>query len=106
LPDGKRKAKKTVRLAVFDEGLGLEFGQKEICHSLEWVGRVRNYVTHSSIDLTVVNDRFGTAVKCLAVFPVLLVEAASKKYPKSCTEQPPEEGDDGTPGYVFAEVFF
>jgi len=34
---------------------------------------------------------------------VLLAQAASAVYPKACTEEPPDEDDDGTPGYVLME---
>jgi hypothetical protein len=86
--------------------LGLEFGQEKMCASLEWVRRVRNHLTHHSLELTLLNERTTEAEKSLANFPVSLVQAASKLYPKACTEDPPEEDDDGTPSYIVIAEYF
>jgi len=88
------------------DDLGLDFGQEKMCSSLEWVRRVRNHLVHRSLELTLLNERMAEAVTHLAGFPLLLVQAASKRYPKACTEDPPDEGDDGTPGYVLAETYY
>jgi hypothetical protein len=87
------------------DGLDLEFGQEKLCSTLERARRMRNYIVHRSLELSVLNERMAEMKNHLAGFPILLAEAASKIYPKACTENVPEEDDDGTPTYVLLEEF-
>lgn len=84
--------------------LGLEFGQEVHCQSLEWARQARNHIVHRSFELTICDKEMTRAETCLANFPVLLVEVASKKYPEACTIDPFEEEEDGTPQFVGLEL--
>jgi len=84
----------------------LEFPQTDLWHKLEKLRRIRNHIIHTSMQFIVSNDAVKDAVVCLGNFPTLLVKAAAEPYPKACTEGPPEDGDDGTPGYELAQLYF
>lgn len=79
--------------------LGLSFGQEQHCKELERVRRIRNHIVHRSHALVIPDERMAAVIVHLSNFPTLFVNVASEKYPKACTQEPPEEGDDGTPGY-------
>ena len=83
-----------------NDAFGLAFPQKELWPTLERLRRIRNHVVHRSLELTISGDRMKDAQVYLGNFPALLVQTAAKPYPKACTEEPPDEGDDGTPAYV------
>jgi len=88
------------------EGLDLEFGQKELCVPLEWTRRVRNDVVHHGLELTITPDRLNQMRLSTANFPLLLIQAAAISYPTACTQEPPEDDDDGVPGFVLAEKYY
>ena len=99
-PDARESRPVTYLWEYLSECLGLEFGQKLHCDSLEWARQTRNHIVHRSFTLAIPDEKMARAEKCLANFPSLLVEVASTKYPDACTTEPLEEEGDGTPQYV------
>jgi hypothetical protein len=88
------------------DGLGLDnFDAEKFCLVLERARQMRNYIIHRSLELSILDERMSEIKNHLTGFPILLVEAASKIYPNACTENPPEEGEDGTPTYLLIEEF-
>jgi hypothetical protein len=55
------------------------------------------------LELTISSDRMKDAAIYLANFPTVLVQTAARLFPKACSEDSPEDDDDGTPGYIVLE---
>ncbi len=68
--------------------------------------QVVKLIIHRSLELTISEERMKNARTYLGNFPTLLCQMAAKGFPKACTEERPDEGDDGTPAYVLLEEFF
>jgi hypothetical protein len=85
--------------------LKLDFGQHQYAEQLENIESARNWLSHKRQDIVLGIDFMTNAKRLLSGFPVLFMQAASKRYPNSCTMNPPEEEDDGSPGYKSLELF-
>jgi hypothetical protein len=110
LPFAKWKEEETNKSTIYlwqylRDGLDLKFEQEKFCPILEKARQIRNHMVHRSLELPILDERMTEIKNHLAGFPTLLVKAASKIYPNACTENPPEEGDDGTPTYILIEEF-
>jgi hypothetical protein len=57
------------------------------------------------LELPILDERMTEIKNHLSGFPILLVKTASKIYPNACTENPPDEGDDGAPTYILIGEF-
>ena len=110
LPFDKWKDTETNKSTIYlwqylRDGLNLKFEQENFCPILERARQMRNHIVHRSLELPILDERMTEIKNHLSGFPILLVEAASKVYSNACTENPPEEGDDGTPNYILIEEF-
>jgi hypothetical protein len=100
----KVKSSSTIYLWEYlSAAFGLAIQQRDLWPALERLRRIRNHVVHHSLELPISGDRMKDARICLGNFPALLVRTAAKSFPKACTEEPPGEGDQGTPAYVLLE---
>ena len=85
--------------------LKIDFGQHQYAGQMERIETARNMLSHRRQDIIFENDFMINARHLLSGFPVLLMRTASNRYPNSCTMNPPEDNDDGAPGYEWVELF-